>query len=225
MAVAVDAVMSGGNQGDTHSTGGVGNTTLTSTGITVGGSATLLVATLCFADGGSGTPPTSVTMTWNGVSMTNRASVDDAASSFASSYIFTLVNPTSGANNLVANWTNTKECYMSAISFTGTDTTTGVQTSDSVTATSTTSLTITSTTDGATVATYAADGGIPTMNFTKLWDYDSEGPGGSGTYTLGGTSNAHTFTGGSGLRKALAGVHVLAGAGGGGSTLWAQSLM
>jgi hypothetical protein len=204
MAAALDASMTAGNSADGLNQQASAVTTISSTGITVGASATLLVATLTFA---TTTNPTGITMTWNSVSMTAGPSV---TSSTVLSLIFYLINPASGAKTLSASWTTANDCYMSAVSFTGTDTVTGIKVSDNTTATNVTSITVPSSTDGATVANFSVNGATPTVNFTKIWAESPLAPGGGGSFTLGGTSNVHTFTGAGGSLQALVGVHVLA---------------
>jgi len=101
---------------------------------------------------------------------------------------------------------------MSAVSFKGTDTVTGINAGDSTSIANNTSLTVTSTTDGATVANFAVNGATPTLNFTKIWAESPLQPGGGGHYALGGTSNVHTATGAGGTVQAFVGVHVISGA-------------
>jgi hypothetical protein len=209
MAVALDASMTAGNSADGFNQEASSVTTISSTGITVGASATLLVAMLTL---GTGSVATGITMTWNGVSMTAGPTISHTS---VVSAIFYLINPASGAKTLSASWTGLVDCYMSAVSFKTSDTVTGIKVADSTTATQTTSLTVASSTDGATVVNFAEDGGVPTVNFTKIWAEAPLGPGGGGNFTLGGTSNVHTFTGGGGANQAIVGVHILAPAAGG----------
>lgn len=214
MAVALDALMTAGNSGDGLSQEIATDVAINSTGITVGASAKLLVAVLATGHG-NGAAPTSVSMTWNGTAMTAGPTVTSGTGNpFAWVAIFYLINPAAGANTLHAQWTNSNDMYMSAVSFTGTDTSTGINAAHNATATNTTTLTITSDTAGATVAVFAVDGAAPTVNFTKIFSEAPFNPGGGASYTLGGTSNGHTFTGGGGTVQALAGVHVIAAAGG-----------
>lgn len=218
MAVAKDALMLAGNSSDGFNQEASGVTTISSTGITVGGSATLLVVVLVFES--SSADISSLTVTWNGVSMTSRGLVSSTSGSqHEQAAIFTLVNPASGAKTLQANWTTSADCYMSAVSFTGTDTTTGVKAADNTTATNVTSITVTSATGDATVAVFGVNGNPPTCNFTKIFSEAPLNPGGGASYQLGGTSNAHTFTGAGGSAQALAGVHVIQPAGGTAYTL------
>jgi hypothetical protein len=204
-AVAFDASMTGGNSTDGTTQQAASVITVSSTGITVGASASCLIVTLCFD--GNPSAPTSITATWNGASMTNAGSI---AHSNLVGAIFRLVNPASGAKTLTASWTNSSDVYMSAVSFTGTDTSTCINNADTKTATTGTSLTVPSTTTGATVATFCTNGGTPTMNFTAFWDDSALAPGGGGSYEIGGTSNAHSFTGAGGTLPTLVGVHLIA---------------
>lgn len=212
-AVGFDAKMSAGNQTTLEDANNA--TTISSTGMTVGGSATCLVGVLGLGSGG-GTQPTGVSMTWNGVSMTAGPSAQQtAAGSTINVFIFYLVSPATGNRTLTASWTNTNDAYMSAISFTGTDTSTCINVSDSTSATSGTSLAVTTDASGATVVVSLEDGGSPTVNQTQIFSYAALDPGGGASYAIGGSgTNSHSFTGGGGTVRSLAGVHVIAGAGG-----------
>lgn len=206
MAVGFDARMTAGNSADGLNQQVSGATTISSTGITVGASATLLVIVLTWGPNNNGAPST-VTATWNGASCTAGPLI---TTSTVTSAIFYKINPAAGANTLTASWTNADDCYMSAVSFTGTDTSTGIKVADS-TSNATASITITSSTDGATVANFANNNGTPTLNFNKIYAESPLNPGGGATYQLGGTSNTHTFSGGT--NQASVGVHVLAAPG------------
>ena len=213
-AVAFDARMTGGNGTGGNNQACDDVTTCTSTtGVTLGGSATCIVGMLVFASQGANTIPTGITMTWNGVAMTaGPSAASQSGADYALSVLFYLTNPATGQQVLSASWTNSNDSYMSAISFTGTATSACVNATNNITATQATSLAITSTTDGATVANFAVDGSIPTMNQTAIWAEAPLSPGGGGSYAIGGTSNSHTFTGAGGSRQAIAGVNVVAGA-------------
>ena len=143
--------------------------------------------------------------------MTEALTFQRVAGSNSRVSIFTLVSPASGAQTLAISWTTTSDCYMGAVSFTGTDTTTGYDAANNATSTTTT-VTVTSTSDGATVAVWTTNGSTPTMNFTKIWDDAPFDPGGGSTYALGGSSNGHTFTGAGGSNETGAGINVIAGA-------------
>lgn len=210
MAVAADALMTAGNATDTQTASGA--TSISSTGMTIGGSANLLVVTVLWQNA-----VTSRAFTWNSVSMTE-AKYQNGASGTAAG-IYYLANPATGNKTLAGSWTGSSDCYMGCVSFTGADTTTPIVGADTVGGNTGTTVTITSSTDGATVAVWGTNGSTPTVNFTKVWDEASLNPGGASSYTLGGTSNGHTFTGAGGTTPAWAGVHVQAGAGGGGTVI------
>lgn len=213
MSVAFDANMTGGNGvGGKDQNASAATSVTGATLITVGAGASLLVVTLTWGSGAS-VDPTSRTCTWNGVSMTEGPSVGvtDGGTHRERVSIFTLVNPAPGQNALTASWTGSCDAYMSATSFSGTDTATGIKVADSITATATTTITPTSDASGATVACFAVDGGAPTTNFNQIYSEAPLTPGGGASYQLGGASNAHTFTGAGGTIQALAAVHVIAG--------------
>jgi hypothetical protein len=211
-AVGFDAIMTGGNVdgGRAQSAGAV--TSISSTGMTLGGSATCIVASLVFTKSGApyNTVPTGISVTWNSVAMTAGPIVSSTAGNDVTAVLFILASPATGNKTLAATWTNAQAVYMGAVSFTGTDTATCIKASDNQTAIDTTSITVTSSTNGATVAVFNNDGGAPTINFTTIWKYAVLSPGGGASYTLGGSSNVHTFTGGGGSAAALGGVHVVA---------------
>ena len=211
MAAALDAQMTGGNGTSGQCQKGAGATSASSTGMTVGGSATLLVGVIAWQNSTTG----ARTMTWNGTSMTERAHVAAANHEIS---IFTLVSPAAGNNTLAAAWTTAVDYYMSCVSFTGTDTTTGINATNTVTGTSGTTVTVTSTTDGVTVAIWTGNGSAPTTNFNLIFAQGDLNPGSAATYQLGGTSNGHTFTGG-GSTRSWGGINIIAGAGGGSPTV------
>src|SRR5262245_53754968 len=202
MAVAVDVLMTVGNGGSADCQTANDATSIDSTGITVSVGASLLTCIPAFR--GNSVAPASVSGTWNGVALNQAMQVTNGLNSVG---VYTLVSPASGAQTLHLEWTNAADCYMSAISFTGTDTVTGYNASDNQNST-TTSVTITSTTDGATVAVSCKDSGDPTMNQTQIFVESPLAPGGGGSYALGGTSNEHTFTYAGGSEQINAGIHI-----------------
>lgn len=213
MAVALDVLFTGGNSGDGDCQEASAATSFSFTGPTVTASATLLVVCVTWDHN-----VTSRTMTWNGTSMTEALYVNH--SGHGSSAIWYLVSPASGAKTLAANWTTSADYYVGIVAFKGSDTSTPIVTADNTSGTtSVTTVTVTSTTDGATVAQWETDGSEPTINFNKIYGQADLNPGGGASYQLGGTSNAHTFTGAGGSFPAWCGVHIPAGAGGGGATL------
>ena len=122
MAVAIDVVGSSVNFDSAVSV-------TTSSLITVGASATLLLVGLTFNNfnnnSGSPSSPTGISVTWNGVTMTLIPNTSGAAGTWSSSstgtqtYLYGLVNPASGAQSLNATWTNSVHGYIVAMSFTG----------------------------------------------------------------------------------------------------------
>ena len=218
MAVAVDAITTGGNSSDGDCIQGDNVTSFTDANpIIVGVGATLLIATIGWQETAGGGDPTTRDITWNGVSMTEAAFAGGAVGDCSAAIYYT-VSPSTGTLTFAGSWTNTCDVYAAAISFTGTDTSTGIAAADTVTQVSTTeSLSVASTTDGGTVALGVSNSGDPTMTQTSFWENSPLGPGGGGSYALGGTSNSHGFDFAGGNDKVIVGVHVLAGAGGGGT--------
>lgn len=209
MAVAFDAkfASASGAAGDTVE--GTGVTSISTTKLTIGGSATFLVVFCAWH-----LNATARSATWNGVSMTEALSSEH---SFTRSSIFILVNPATGNHTLAISWTTSCDVYVGAASFTGTDTSTGYNSADNATVTTDdpVTVTVTSTTDGATVAMENTNGNFPTMNFTQIFKDNPLSHGAGGSYTLGGTSNGHTFSGQGGNDTNSIGIHIIAGSGGG----------
>lgn len=207
--VAFDAIMTAGNGGtssDTMQASAV--TTVSGTPITLGSSATCLVVVANLE--GSTVLPTSITATWNSVSMTSVGS--PAVSSNITAAAFYLTNPTTGSHTLALSWTNSADIYVGAVSFKTTNTSTCVNTGDyttTVTGTGPHTITVTSGANDATVASYITNGSTPTVNFNLMWADSALNPGGAGNYQLGGTSNGHVFTGGGGTLPTGVGVHVV----------------
>lgn len=210
MAVGFDAKMTAGNQTTLETASAASS--ISSTGMTIGGSATLLIAVLVL--GTNATNPTGISMTWNSVSMTAGPSITAGPAARVTATVFYLVNPTTGNKTLAGAWTGAKDAYMSCASFTGTDTTTGVQAADNTTASGTTSIAVPTDSSGATVACFVCDGSTPTITQTTIFAYAALNPGGGASYALGGTTtNTHSFTGAGGSAQALAGVHIIASGG------------
>lgn len=209
MAVGFDAKMTAGDGDGGRCDNTDNGTSASSDGMTVGASATLLVAVICLQNGTADV--TDLAMTWDGVSMTERASVTSSSGGTRDrAAIFTLVNPAVGNKTLAASWTTTSDAYMSCISFTGTDTITGVNAADNTTATNTADIVVPTDSSGATVACYCVNGDDPSVTQTEIFSEAPLDPGGAASYAIGGTtSNTHSFTS-AGSIKALAGVHVIA---------------
>lgn len=206
MAVALDAVAAAGNNGDTQeysaSTGG------SSTPITVGASASILVVAVNFKVAISQT--TSRAVTWNGTSMTEVAYILNTAAGTECA-LYTLVSPASGAKTLSVTWTNSADAYIGAVSFTGSSTsaTNGITAADTQQVNTGSSLTMTTASGDATVVSFVTNGSEPTTGKTKFWGESNLNPGGAGSYALSTTSSdAHTFTGAGGTSPALCGIHI-----------------
>lgn len=212
MAVAFDARMETGNAADGFSAQVSGGTTISSTGITVGSGATLLVVVAHFQS-----PLVSISSlsgTWNGDALTPVGQADHSfVVSCDTSAILVRANPTAGGNTLALSWTTAADCYLSAVSFTGSSVTPGFESTDTQTGTAGTTVTVPCAADDATVAVWGTNGSSPATNFTQIFSVSNLNPGAGASYALGSTSNAHTFTGAGGSQPAWVGAHVVAGAG------------
>lgn len=206
MAVGFDAKMAAGNSSDGLNQEAASNNTISSTGITVGAASSFLGIVAHWQGSVS---ISALTGTWNGVSLIVAKQQNNGNNVSAILY---LVNPASGAKTLTLNWTTLADCYMSAVSLTGVDTTTPIVIADTVGGTTGTTVAVTSDANGATIAVWGTNGSTPTVNFTKIFAEAPLNPGAGASYALGGTSNSHTFTGAGGVTPAWAGVHVQAGA-------------
>jgi hypothetical protein len=208
--VAHDATMTSGNgSGGAFAQAG-GTTSISTTGMTVGASATCLIVPISWGTSGGVTSPA---VTWNSVSMTLGPSI--TVGGVVEAALFYLPNPATGNHTLAASWMGAEDVYMSAVSWTGTDTLTCIKTADNATASNVASITITSDANGATVALEidAGNVGTPTTNFTLIFNANALSPNSTATYAIGGTSHTHNFTGANGSR-ALVGVHIIAPSGG-----------
>jgi hypothetical protein len=207
MTVAFDAKTSSSNGVDQFS--GV-TSTGNITSMTIGGSGTLLIVMACWD-----TKVTGRSCTWNSVSMTEQVLAASASGSRQTG-IYTLVSPATGNKNLALSWTGSSQCYVSAISFTGTDTSTGVNAADNASAngTSVTSLSVNTSTSGATLVAACAFGGDGTpQNQTAIWHDNGLNASAGGSYALGGSgTNNHSFSSLTGTANAFAGVHILSSA-------------
>lgn len=220
MSALFDAKMTGGNSADGLNQEATAAATISSTGMTVGVNARLIVV-VAHWQSASGVVLSGISGTWNAVALTAGPTVNHTAGGGGPenrSAIFYLVAPASGNKTLALSWTGSADCYMSCVSFTGTNTTTPIVIADNVTGTTGTTVTITSATNDATVAVWGTNGSPPTVNFTKIFAEAPLNPGAGASYTTGGASNGHTFTGAGGTNPAWAGVHILGAVGGGGGS-------
>jgi len=213
MAVTFDAAMTGGNDGgDVAST--TNGSSVSTAGMTIGGSANLLV--VCFSLQDVGSACSGLSATWNGVSMTAGPLLKTIAGNGDTAAIFYLINPATGNQTLAGSWTGSGDLYLGCASFIGVDTTTPIVTADNQT--SATNVTIPTANGDATVSCSVRDANDPTVSFTKFYGAQDLNPGGAGQYKLStGSSDAHTFTYSGGASQATVGVHILASAGGGGN--------
>jgi hypothetical protein len=216
MSVALDAIMTAGN-----GTGGAfqkvttASTSISSTGMTVGAGASMVLALLSLGD--QGFAPSGAACTWDSVSMTLLASINNTAGNDSWAGIFMLLSPTSGNQTLAASWTSNAQANLSAISFTGTDIVTGYESADNVTGTSTggTAVSFGINTDarGATVGllTCNISGSLTIATQTTIFNATGVNINAGASYGLGGSgSTTHTFDYTSSTTNAWVGIHILA---------------
>lgn len=173
---------------------------------------------------GDGSAITSRAMTWNGVSMTEVATVTNSRGAVAA--LFRLVAPATGNQTLTASWTTSAAIVLAAVAFSGVDQTTPIDTghTQQVTGDSTSpSATITCATGDATLAAAFASAGSGTPAFTTprnqtnlFTSNNMLDAFGEASYALDGASNAHNFTISASSSWGAMGVHIKAAAGGGG---------
>lgn len=215
MAVAVDATGTKKYQS--------ANTSFSNATVITVGSGNALVVVVNFGYGG--TAPASVTATWNGVSMTSLASIDRTGGG-ASSYVFGLRSPASGAQTLALSWSNSAEIFIDAISFTGVDVTND-GTAFPHTATQNIlvaeTVSVTSAVGNYVVASESPASGAATATGTQLYKDASSGSfiNAMANYDVGAASVSIGTTGGN-TTIIIAAVDVGAAAGGGFSPYWAN---
>jgi len=178
--------------------GGAYVTSVSVTGFTVSaGSDLCLYAGACW-----GATPTSITVTWNGVALTQ---VQVATNGECQTKLYRLIAPATGNLTLAASWTGAAPVVIGCGAFSGVHQTTPEVGGDTVTATgssTTPSRSVTSATGDATLvmsgSNDAGTGNIAYTTpeaFTSEWRKTTVGEAaGSMTSELGGTSNNHTFT-------------------------------
>ena len=209
--------MTGGNgAGGAYQYYSVGALTYTANGMTVGIGATLLTVLVSLGDSITATP--APTCTWNGVSMTLVSSWN-TTSPGSGAAIFTLVNPASGNYPIVVTVANNYwQCYISAISWKGTETVTGFKSADNVTSTSgavnNPSVTVATESTGATLVLVGIDQSstsITASNQTQIFSGGDLVCNAAASYALGGTpNNMHSFTAINVVEAAWAGIHIIA---------------
>src|SRR5665213_2467453 len=130
MSVALDANMTGGNgAGGQVQKQGSSAAFISSTGLTIGVSASLLIVTFQ-AQAVSG-----LTGTWGSSALSLQSNVLFTGGTSLVAAVLTLINPTPGAQTLTLSWTSapTSGIYMGATSFKNTDTITGIKIADNAT--------------------------------------------------------------------------------------------
>lgn len=215
MAVSIDAQM-------TTAAAVSNSTAINGSGLTVGAGASLITVHAIWA--GTGGLITSPAATWNSSSMTLRVFASRFAASYQSAGIFTLASGETGfvTGNKTINvtWTGNADCYLAGASFSGTDTATGINLSDTTSAVgdaTASTIAVTCATGDASLAVYSANGADPTVGGSgadtgpiKIWGRADLNPCGAGAYALGGTTDTYTFSEGSGNNKVIVGMHVIA---------------
>lgn len=90
------------------------------TNMTVGATANALVAAVTWGEGI--TPPSAISITWNGVAMTViPGTLATNPSTGTTSALFGLINPAIGTHTFAGSWTTALDCCAALISFTGAD--------------------------------------------------------------------------------------------------------
>jgi hypothetical protein len=112
------------------STETVGATSLSWTHTTGSGNNRLLLVTVSTYND-TGTPATVTSATCSGVPMTQQVTNVSTTNPHVSSYIFSLANPTSGSNTILANFSGSTTAVGGAVSYSGVDQTRPIQTSNS----------------------------------------------------------------------------------------------
>lgn len=207
-AVSVNALTTTGNcsGGDCQQAPGV--STLTLTGITVvAGSNRWLTVEVVW--GGNGTTITgrSVTALVGAVptAMTEEIFTSVAPSGGKAVAIYTIANPDTGAQSIVASWTGSiQDTYLSAKCFNNVSSVNAAHTQSGAT----NALTMTSGANDATVTAISTDNGDPTSSQTRSFAESPHAPGGAADYALGGSSNTHTY-GNAGTVQAIVGIHLV----------------
>jgi hypothetical protein len=164
----------------------------------------------------------SVTMTWNSVSMTPIGSISNTAGGSYDLYLFGLINPASGAQTLSVSWSGGTAgvVVLGGFMLSGADQTTGWQNfaSNSATSTAMTSGAITSA-NGNLVVAATADNDASSASIsagTSDWDERSfQGNYEGGHIASSGASATVSWTLGSSVAWAVTAVDVIAFSGGG----------
>jgi len=205
-AVAHDATITGSDVAFASST------SFSTTAMTVGASATCLAVGVSWS-----AAVTAVTIRWNSVAINAGPAKSQTG---AMSEWFYVSSPATGNKTLSGAWTTSADGYVTAISWTGTDTSNCIKTSDNSTSTTTT-ITVTSSANDATAALITCTmQPCNATNFTAIFNDTSGTDNAGASYALGGTSNGHTFNAnGLGGTDSGVGIHIVAPTGAGCTTL------
>mgnify|MGYP001587423595 CR=1 FL=1 len=205
--VAVDAV------GSADVTNFPGGTSVNFNNLTVGAGANrALLAIFCF--GNNASPPTSISVTWNGVGLTQIANTLVHDGTDIGIVMFGLANPASGNQTLAFSWTGTQAYSVDAISFTGVDQSTPFTNGVNASGVGTTQNpgTITSPVGDYAAAAFASTVTYSAVDPTQLFqDTGASFPVGAANYTAGTGTLALTTTTASSTRWAASGVNVKQG--------------
>lgn len=159
MAVAFDA------QSSADTTANAATSFTNSTNLTVGAGANrALLVVICWS---TLTPPTAVSITWNGValSLVSNSPGGIGASAGANTAIYGLLNPASGTLTLAGSWTGARDFCVAGVAYTGVDQAAFATSFTGFHATGTTgnnSVTVTSATGRACVACFCNGAGVYT---------------------------------------------------------------
>lgn len=200
-AVSLNALTTSGNSSDGKCQQASGATTITLTGITVAaGSNRRLFAVLVWDN--SQTTRTLTALVGGSPS----AMTEEVYATFNKAVgIYSIANPDTGAQSIVASFDNTSDVYLSAICFNGVASVNGA---DDIIE-SDNSIIINSGANDATLSVIGTDNGDPTSSKTRFFANSPLGPGGGADYALGGVTNTHTW-GNAGTAQTCIGIHIVA---------------
>jgi len=209
--VAFDAIMGGGNADSGHVYECDATTTCTAANaMTIGGSATCLVVTVVTY----GIVTGARTMSWHGGSNITAAVTQVTPGNInVASMAFVFSSPdTGGPYTLVGTADNSNQWYISAVSFSATNTSTCYNAANNGAVGDVKSIDAPSSSTGATVSVYAGDGYGPTAwNQQRIFMDDNKSAGGSAQYAIGGSPTVtHTYTETHNSTHAIVSVNVVA---------------
>lgn len=199
--ITLNALTTAGNATDCQQANAVNTITLTGITVAAGSNRGLIVALVWQTDvtsravtalvGGTPTAMTEEAYGLNGVG--------------GAVGLYSIANPSTGAQSIVATWAEFVAVYLSAACFNNVASINGADDQTSTTA----AVTIPSAANDATVAAIVTDNGDPTSSQTLSFAESVLPPGGAADYALGGVSNTHTF-GNAGTNRRTIGIHLVA---------------